>query len=359
MVKEFTAGKIFNPVQGRLKKPFLRYSHIKLNVPARINNMVFDTKTLTTNIDKKRYYAGEFVFSVNANTYANLKIGPNKKHKILISKKCKRPSLVIHAARMMQKILRVSDSWWIESNNQFHYPHAGLGSSSSIISAVCIAINEAYNKPLNERQLVLLISQNHGEEIKNEKMRLIHVQCNGASPSVALYKGGMQVVCGEADLILREDIPKDHVFIFGIPKSYKKYDAKSLMSMEEKITFSEMKRRSKDYSNQIAWKVLHQLLPAIIHKDMKSIGDVLEYYRFETGSLESDVHIWPELKKIMQKLRKKRDKDTEIVSTSSCGPLVYALTVNEKKIMRLFKNLNMKTFKVTPNNCGYTVLKFE
>ena len=125
-----------------------------------------------------------------------------------------------------------------------------------MISAVCIALNEAYGAPLSPRQLTLFITQNHGEEIEGENEKLMHTQCNGGSPSVALYKGGMQVIAGESNIILREEIPEKFTFVFGIPKMYKKCDAKFLMTLEKK-QFPKMVKSSYDFSKEIAWKVLH------------------------------------------------------------------------------------------------------
>jgi len=356
MQEIFHAGKIFNPLKNVSRNPSLSFKHIEVVVPARINNMVLDTKTLVNPIKDKVYHAGEFMFSVNVNTYAKLTVIPDGKSNIIISSKCKRPSLVKHAASIMQKTLNLKESVIIEANNERYYPHAGFGSSSSIITAVAVAINEAYRKPLSARQLVLLISQNHGEEIAGDNNRIIHVQCNGASPLAALYEGGMQLISGEATVVLREPIPEKYYFVFGIPKSYKVYDAKKLMKIEES-TFPEMIKRSKDYSKDMAWKIIHEMMPAMKNHDMMTVGDVLEYYRFETGSLASDALTWPELYTNMKKLKKERKGPIKIISTSSCGPLIYALTTDKKKAIVLFKKLNMETFVVTPNNSGYTVLK--
>lgn len=352
----FNSGKIFNPIKDKIKIPFLKFKYVKIIVPARINNMVLDTKTLVKSNKNKTYHAGEFSFSVDINTYAKLKIIPDGKSNIILSPKCRRPSIIKHAALLMKKTLKINDSFFIEANNEYYYPHAGFGSSSSLITAVVIAINEAYLNPLNSRQLVLLISQNHGEEIFGENNKIIHVQCNGASPLAALYGGGMQLISGEATVVMRESIPEKYWFVFGIPKSYKIYDAKKLMKIE-KLTFSDMIKRSKDYSKDIAWKVIHEMMPAIKYQNMSTIGNVLDYYRFKTRSLINDALTWPELYVIMKKLRKERKGPIKIISTSSCGPLIYALTTSKNSAIKIFKKFDMKIFSVRPNNIGFKVLK--
>jgi predicted sugar kinase len=350
----FEAGKIFNPIQGKICKPVLKHKKVKVIVPARLNTMCFDLKTLTKPKKKFIYNAGELAFSANVNTYAKLKITKNKGNFTTISKNTKRKSIVNHASLMMKKALNIKESLFIEANNVYDYPHSGLGSSSSLISVVCIAINEAYGKPLNSRQLTLFIAQNHGEEIELDDEKLIHVQCNGGSPSVALYGGGMQVIVGESNMILREKFPEGFTFVFGLPKIYKKCDAQSLMAIE-KSQFPKMLKSSKDFSKEIAWKVLHEIIPSMINKNLRSIGDVLEYYRFKTGSLIIDSRTWRGLYSLVKSLIKYRNLDTPIISVSSCGPAIYVLTKNPIKIEEILKNKGMITFKAKPNNEGYSI----
>lgn len=351
----FKAGKIFNSIKGKINIPVLRHKKIKVIVPARLNTMCFDLKTLTKPKKKFVYNAGELAFSVNVNTYAKIEIIKNKKKSVTLSRNTKRKSIVKHAALMMKKALKIKDSFLIEANNVYDYPHAGLGSSSSLISAVCIAINEAYGKPINPRQLTLFIAQNHGEEIESDDERLIHVQCNGGSPSVALYGGGMQIIVGESNMIFKEKFPEDYTFVFGIPKMYKKCDAQCLMAIE-KAQFPKMLKSSKDFSKEIAWKVLHELIPSIMNKNMKSIGDILQYYRFNTGSLVIDSRTWKGLYSLVKSLMKYRNEITPIISVSSCGPAIYILTKDPMKIEKILKDKKMITFTAKPNNKGYSIL---
>lgn len=224
----FKAGKIYNPLKGQIKKPILKYKNIEIKVPARLNTMCFDIKTLVKPKQKNKYSAGELAFSVDINTYTKLKVIPNKKKQIIISNNTKRKALVKHAALIMQKTLKLKDSLQIEANNEKDFPHAGFGSSSSLITSVIIAINEAYSKPMNKRQMTLLIAENHGEEIKEEEDKLIHIQCNGGSPSVALYPGGMQIIVGETDEIcLRRELKEEIGVELVSYKFYKEYNRKS------------------------------------------------------------------------------------------------------------------------------------
>lgn len=349
----FKAGKIFNPIIGSYRHPSLHHGGVEVTVPARLNAMCFDLKTLAHPKKKFVYNAGELAFSVDAKTYAKIKVG-NESGSVTVSDNTQRKSIVKHAALMMKNALEIPNSIYVEANNIHNYPHAGLGSSSSLITAVVIAINEAFGKPLTKRQLTLFISQNHGEEINNDDDNLIHVQCNGGSPSVALYEGGMQVITGNANLICRQEIPDEYTFVFGIPSIYKRHDAKYLMSVETD-QFADMIKSRDFYSREIAWKVLHELIPALLEKDMFLLGDVIRYYRFETGSLLIDSKTWKGLYELLADLVTLRNEQTPIVSISSCGPAIYALTNNISEVEKLFQARDMKTFVAKPDNTGYTV----
>jgi predicted sugar kinase len=351
----FDAGKIFNLHLRKIKKARLKYSNVGVTVPARLNSMCFDLKSLTNPEKKFVYNSGELAFSVNLETYCKIKILKDGKKEVKISKNTKRKSIVKHAALIMQKILSITDSIIVEANNIQDYPHAGLGSSSSLITTVCIAINEAYGNPIKKRDLVLIISQNHGEEISNNNDQLIHVQCNGGSPSVALLKGGIQIICGETQPVLKRKFPKGYYFVFGIPKFYKRHDAKDLMEIEEK-QFPRMLKSSEDFSREIAWKVLHELLPAIDRNDLLKVGEIIEFYRFKTGSLMTDSQTWPELYNTLKELVRFRDEITPIISVSSCGPAIYAVTKDPAKIEKIFQERDMKCFKANPENRGYRIL---
>jgi len=73
-LEKFNAGKIFNPISGKIGKLILKNNSVKVTVPARLNTMCFDLKTLTKPKKKFIYNAGELAFSVDVNTYAKLKV---------------------------------------------------------------------------------------------------------------------------------------------------------------------------------------------------------------------------------------------------------------------------------------------
>jgi beta-RFAP synthase len=335
----------------------LRYKKARVSVPARINAMVFDTKSLVSPEKKAVYTAGELIFSAKIMTTA--KVAVTKKKIIVVSGKTHRKSIALHAARIMQKTLGFREGLTIEVNNMHSFPHCGFGSSGAIQVSVAIAINALFGNHLKPEELMKLLSQNYGEEISGNDKKLVHVQSNGGALAAALFDGGMLVLAGEAVVVKRVPFPKNYSFVFGIPKSYQPFDAKEMMSREEKI-FGDMAASSKNYSEKIAWNVLHKLLPALVEEDMYVVGEVIDDYRFNSGSLSNDGKMWPEMLEKMRALRKYRNESVmPILSTSSCGPVIFSLTKQPEKVKKLFETNNLSSFIAQSDNCGAKIKLFK
>ncbi|VVB75819.1 Beta-ribofuranosylaminobenzene 5'-phosphate synthase [uncultured archaeon] len=348
IVIEFRPGRIFNKLKRKikLKNPVKTESFVR--VPARINAMVFDTATLVNPTRKGVYSAGELLFSAKLYTFARVKLV--KGSKILVDKATKRKSIVLHTAIVMKKTLGFKLGLEIEANNLYDYPHCGFGSSAAVQIAVAMAINDIFGNPLSPEELMKLLSQNYGEEIEGESNRLIHVQSNGGGLAAALYKGGMIVLAGEGIVILRKPIPNNYSFVFGIPKSYRPFDAKTMMKKEERV-FSDMKRASELNAKDLAWIILHKLLPALAEQRLFDIGECINT-KFKTGSLENDSKLWPELMEKMKLLKIFRCSSTPIISYSSCGPAIFALTSNPARVKEIFRKAGLNIFAAEADNDG-------
>ncbi|MFA5931524.1 MAG: hypothetical protein WC821_04405 [archaeon] len=352
IAKEFLPGTIFNPLikKIKLKKPVNR---VLIKVPARINAMVFDTKSLVNPNKTGVYTAGELIFSSKLYTTAIIKI--IKDNKIIITKNTDRKSIVLHSALLIKKTLGFKEGLLITAKNNHKYLHCGFGSSAALQVAVAEGINSLYGNPIKKEEMMKLLAQNYGEEILNNDKKIIHVQSNGGGIAAALYGGGIIIMAGESVVIKRNNFPNGYSFVFGIPKSYKPFDAKEMMLKEKKI-FKKMNQSSKAHAEKIAWNVLHQLMPAIEEKDFYKIGEVIEDYRYNSGSLENDGKMWPEMFKKMIELKKYRNEDLmPILSTSSCGPAIFSLTKKPKKVLEIFKKHDLNTFTLKTDNKGIII----
>ena len=78
----------------------------------------------------------------------------------------------------MKDILHFEDSFEIDVNDDGIPKHCGFGSSSSTIAAVAASINELYDCPIPNNELIKYLASNHGEEVSDEdEDNLKMVQC--------------------------------------------------------------------------------------------------------------------------------------------------------------------------------------
>ncbi len=349
-IERFRPGKIFNKI--KIEKSSIKplFEEVDVTTPSRINAMCFDTGKLASPDKPHVYTAGELAFSVGMYTHANIKVrGDTSKIKV----QSKRPSIVIHTALLMKNFLSIKEGLYIEADNLYPYNHCGFGSSSALQSSVAIAINAAYGNPMTNSEIIRCLSQNYGEEIDNST-DLVHIQANGAGPAVALY-GGMIALAGEGSVIIHNQIPPDYSFVFGLPKSFRHMDAISLLKKEIEV-LPKFNKTSKYHGKDVAYLVLHKLLPAIERQDMKSIGKIVETYKFDYGDIFSTGNLWDGMINTITKIRKhKKTLKIDLISSSSVGPVIYALTKNTEAVRKYFEKNHLETFVVKPDNRGAVV----
>ncbi|NJK71183.1 MAG: hypothetical protein HC932_02915 [Thermales bacterium] len=133
----------------------------------------------------------------------------------------------------MQKALGVNHGFEISVENSKEIRHAGLGSSSGLISGVMACINELYGNPISAQNLVKYSAQNHGEEIDKDDESLIPVQCIGGSAASGLFNGSVLILAGESEVVTNIAIEKKYKVLIGIPKDYTPKDSEELMRLEE------------------------------------------------------------------------------------------------------------------------------
>jgi predicted sugar kinase len=354
LIEEFQPGTVFNKLNRRIGPIKLVNKKVLVKVPARINTMVFDTASLASPKRRGIYTAGELLIS--AKLYTQAEIQARKDKKIEIEDKTKRKSIILHTARILQKELKLKNGFCIKVRTKNNLIHSGFGSSAALQIAVGIGINKLYNNPLSKEELMKFLSQNYGEEITDSK-KLVHVQSNGGGLAAALYGGGIIALAGEAVVINQAKVPKEFEFVIGIPRSFKQHDAKIMIKKEETV-FRDMQKDSTNHAPEIAWQVLHKILPAMKEGNIYQIGSVIDYCKINFGSLRNDGVLWPELVPQIMKLRGLRNEKTPILSYSSCGPAIFVLTKEPKKIMKEFQKNNLNTFILKVDNQGAIVKIF-
>jgi hypothetical protein len=85
--------------------------------------------------------------------------------------------------------------------------------------------------------------------------------------------------------------------------------------------------------------------------DIKTVGDIIDYYRFDCSSLDNLEHVCPGAVASLRSLRKRKG-EIEVLSISSMGPVIYALTSNPSYAKKLFIKEGLRAIIVPADNSG-------
>lgn len=354
LFNKYRIGTIFNPLDKNIDINGLKYRSVKILYPSRLNAMAIDPSKIAKN-DNMVFTPGEIVFSVKI--YKTVKVSTDNSGLITVSKNTMRKSLIRHAALLMKKAFRFKKGVYIEVDNSSEMKHCGLGSSSSLIASVACAINELYGKPIKAQELVKYLAQNHGEEIKGSNDMIQQVQCIGGSAASGLFSGGMSVITGGSQVIKTMMIPRKYKVVIGIPMDFQARDAYELMEKEEK-NLPKFISTGKKFGKEIAYRILHELLPAMNEGNLKPVGDLIFDYRFGMGSIKNCSFVYPKMTTIAKYLSYlKRQQIVDVLSLSSVGPAFFAITTNTNECIFEFEKMGLKTFVAEVENNQYKVLE--
>lgn len=350
----FKVGRVFNPIKKRFDHCALKYKFVAIDYPTRLNAMAMDPSKIDISRNF-RYSPGEIVFSISS--FKRVTISKRRDSKIVIGQFSKRPALILHAVLLMKKALDFHDGFDINIENTREIRHCGFGSSSGLLASVACAINEAYGNPIDGNSLIKYLAQNHGEEIDGNISYLNPVQCIGGSAAAGICKGGLVLLAGESVPIAKMDIPHEYRVIIGIPKNLNDLDSSILMKKEMQCLHKFIKTGEK-YGKTIAYNILHKMLPAMHEGNLRIIGDVIYTYRFEMNSIKNCSFTYKKLPQLCKELSflKKRNI-AEILSISSVGPAIFAITKNPNICKKSFNAKGLKTFCFRINNNGYEIVR--
>jgi len=349
----FKVGTVFNPIDLQSLDLRPKFKTIEIKYPSRLNAMALDPSKIAAN-DNLQYSPGEIILKIQI--YKKVKVSIIDNGGIIIDEKSKRHSLIKHATLLMRKALNVSDGYGIEVENENEIRHAGLGSSSGLISSVACAINEIYGNPISPDDLIQYLAQNHGEEIDGEPNLLSPVQCIGGSAAAGLSSGGLIVLAGKNRVIAHMNIGNEYAAVIGIPSDFKELDSQDLLKEEIK-NFDKFIQCGKKYGSLISYRMLHSVLPAMTQGDIRPLGDLVFDYRFDMGSIENCSYCYSRLPEIAQSIRfLKEDGVADMLAISSVGPAFFAITKQPEKCSEIFQREGMVTHTAEIDNQRYQVL---
>lgn len=351
--KPFLVGTVFNEIKNGPYKIKENINEVTIKYPTRLDLMAIDPSKISDN-NNLVYTPGEIILKINL--FKEINIKKNKNRNIIISKTSKRPSIIRHAALIMKKALNFDDGLIIDVKNEKELRHMGFGSSSALIAGVACAINELFGKPIKAKDLVQYTAQNHGEEIDGDDNMISPVQCIGGSAAGGQYKGALIILAGESRVIGIMKLPKGYEIIVGLPKDFVELDSEILLKKELDV-MDDFINCGKTYGPTIAYRILHYVLPAMLDGDLKTVGDLIYEYRFEMGSIKNCSYCYPPLTDLCNRLSfLKKNNIVDLLSISSVGPAIVAVTKNGKECKNAFEKENLNIFKFLPENRKYIIL---
>ena len=352
------AGYIFNPYPKKENiNRYLKYRQIEINYQCRLDAMAINPAAVCYNSDMI-FTPGEVVISLKKYINVKIKVISSEGGVITISDKTKRKSLIKHSYLLMCDALNVNPSLEIDVDDGDIPKHCGFGSSSSTISAVASAINELYNCPIINADLIKYLASNHGEEINDkDENNLKVVQCIGGGATNGLIEEGIIIIAGKSTTIAKMKYESEVLVAF--PNDFVQKDAKILMELEEKNLWK-FKKTGEEYAEKIAYDLLHKALPGMVNGSIKELADVVFDYRFNMGSNENCSFVYDGLMKISDGIRKLYENNyCEFLALSSVGPAFFAMVKNEiqkEKCKEVMEQLNLKVFESSICNTKYIVV---
>lgn len=351
----FRVGTVFNPLKEKIETARPKYQKVVISYPSRLNAMAIDPSKIASN-ENLVYTPGEIIFKVRIYKTVSVETD-NTASKVSFGPGSKRLPLIRHAALLMKKALNFKEGLFIKVDNSNEIKHAGLGSSSGLITSVACAINELYGNPISPAALVQYLAQNHGEEINGESELINPVQCIGGSASAGLFPGAMLVLAGESRVIGAMNLSNNYDVLIGLPKDFVELDSKILLE-KEVADFDKFIYTGKKYGPTIAYRVLHEVFPAMVENDLATIGDLIFDYRYKMGSIENCSYTYPGLVELTNRLAfLKTEKIADVLAISSVGPSIFAITNQLGKCRKAFVKENLNIYLTKLQNETYQVLE--
>jgi beta-ribofuranosylaminobenzene 5'-phosphate synthase len=314
--------------------------------------MALDPRAVTTE-SSGICRAGEVVVAVGL--YRRVTVITSQDKAISVSKTSQYPALIRHGALLMKQALGFDKGLDIHMEAEFVGKHCGLGSSSATLTAVGCAINELCGRPLDADTLTRYLVENHGEEIDGDDAHLFPVQCIGGSAVAGTRQGGVLVIAGECTLIGSMQLGPDYRAVIGIPSDYRRMDAAEAMARETQ-NFAGFNATGERYAAMVSFRLVHEVLPAMAKGELQPLGDLVEAYRYEMGSIDNCSFSYPGLAALAARLRPiKTSGLAEMLSLSSVGPAMFAITRNPEAVAKAFQAQSLDVQIVPIHNGVYSV----
>ncbi len=284
---------------------------VTIRVPARIHLTVLDMNRFAPN----RPGGGGFGFALQLYSTATVECIPSG-----VEINYTRVPMILHLVAVVQKVTGYTGGFRVTVVDH-ERKHVGLGSTGAVLTAVAHAANIALGSPLTTKQLRLLVGFNYVEETKTGEV--VPGFETGVGPAAVTY-GGMAVLGDELTLVSCHTFAEDkNVFIIIPP-------VEADASGEGEFNVLMNRARVLDYRDRElkAYMVLMDLIPALVHDDLRRAGDVVWEIEFR-GSKRAEVEHNSFM--IYQYMSHLREAGFEFVAMSSVGPTIAVVTESSRE----------------------------
>jgi len=232
-----------------------------------------------------------------------------------------RPALARHLASLFRELTGFDGGIELEVADHGHR-HMGLGSSVGTLTAGAIALNEILGRPLALRDVRKLVAHNYCEETSIAGETLVKGFETNVGAMLALH-GGMVVASDACEILYRTALPPTMKALLLVPRLGPKVSSGEQEAQALLTRARDLDRRDGPAK---AYRVLMDLLPAMIRGDAETVGEVI-WALTSLGSKHAECCLHgAEGKEIYETMGKLRRDGAEIVGMSSVGPAVFALS---------------------------------
>lgn len=342
---------LWNELDNLPRKSKKEIRSLNFRAPARVNFGILDFTEMRPNLPGTHCNSGSLGFGVSL--YATVGLTLIDKSNVIISGKLSKGEnkLLKHVALIMKKLTDYRGGFEISIKEIIPYHHVGLGSTAALTCALYNAINIALVRPFTDRELVKISAFNYVENGPNDK--LYPGQSTGLSGWVAL-KGGICIVTAEAELVIRDEIPKNYKVVVGLPKIEEKGIAESEKELPALQKFYLYDRFN---AARICHWTLMKLIPAIKSKNYKEVGEITWDMFINSCKGIGIVMLWgsSEILEILFELKK---AGGEICFISSVGPAIVTLVPFKlvDDIVKIYQRHNQKALKLNIDNRGGQII---
>lgn len=305
---------------------------VEITVPARLHPSVLDMNRFNLN------RAGGGGIGIGVQIYFHARVKALKEPKIIV--KGERTLIIEHFCHIFKELLQYSGGFEIELYDHKRR-HVGMGSSAGTMCAVCIGINEVLGRPFTGRELRRILGYHSCEESPTGNGYLIRAFETGIGAMVGV-NGGWVLGTDDLEMVYRVDLPdtKAIIFIPDVPSLEDEFTGKETAAESEAELLLRRARYLDSMQSCIKSQIIMMnLLPAMIKRDLKTMGDAMFDLSF-LGSKRAECEQHGSYgAPIYNYISTFREIGAEVAGMSSVGPTIFAITRKQDVYDRILKYL--------------------